>query len=335
MSLTSLGDLAQTFLLQRRNTALKADIQRLGSELSSGQTGDISEHLSGNYSRLSQIERDMRVLNGYRTTQSELTQLSSSMQSALEYVRNETKDLSQSLLVGSQGHVPASQGTLAADSRAKLETIISTLNAQTAGRSAFAGDSTDQAALADADTILGALSTAVAGATDAATAIAAVDNWFADPAGFATVAYLGSTTSRAATQISDTAHVAISTRADDPEIRDTIKAVALAALAGEAGFPLSGPEANNVLKDAGNKLISAQEGLISTQARLGFAQEQLQDWTVRTKTEIAGLEYAKGALLSVDPYETATRLQAAQAQLEGLYSVTVRLSKLSLVNFLR
>lgn len=335
MSMTSIGDLAQTFLLQRRSSALKTDIQRLSTELSSGQTADIADHLSGNFSRLSQIERDMRVLDGYRTTQSELTQLSDGMQNALEYVRTESLSLSQSLMVGAQGHIPASQETLAADARATLETVISTLNAQSAGRSPFAGDATDQIALASADVMLSALSTAVAGATDAATAIAAVDNWFADPTGFATVGYLGSTTPRAASRVSDTASVSIDPRADDPEIRDTLKSIAMAALTGEPGFPLSGSASSEVLRDAGTKLFGAQEGLVSVQSKLGFAQERLQDWTVRTNTEIASLEYAKGALVSVDPYETATKLEAAQFQLESLYSVTVRLSQLSLVNFLR
>jgi flagellar hook-associated protein 3 FlgL len=37
----------------------------------------------------------------------------------------------------------------------------------------------------------------------------------------------------------------------------------------------------------------------------------------------------------VDPYEAATKLEAAQSQLEALYTVTARLSRLNLVDFLR
>lgn len=335
MSLTSIGDLAQTFLLQRRNVGLKSEILRLSTELSSGQTGDITEHLSGNFSRLSEIERNMRVLDGYKTTQSELTQLADSMQNALENVRTESMDLSQNLLLGSQDHMPAAHEALTSGARSVLGTIISMLNTQSAGRSPFGGDATDQVALADADTILGALSAAVAGAPDTATLIADVENWFADPAGFATIGYIGSTTNRAPSQISDTATISINPRADDPEIREALKAVALAALAGEPGFPLGSLETSDVLQDAGNKLLSAQGGLVSIQAKLGVAQERLEDWSVRTRTEMGSLEYVKAALLSVDPYETATRLEAAQFQLESLYSVTVRLSQLSLVNYLR
>jgi flagellar hook-associated protein 3 FlgL len=47
------------------------------------------------------------------------------------------------------------------------------------------------------------------------------------------------------------------------------------------------------------------------------------------------LEIARADLVAIDPFEAATRMEAAQTQLETLYSVTARLSRLSLVDFLR
>ena len=39
-------------------------------------------------------------------------------------------------------------------------------------------------------------------------------------------------------------------------------------------------------------------------------------------------------ILAVDPYETATALTQAEASLQNLYALTVRLSRLSLTDYL-
>ena len=40
MGLVSLGDMAQSFMLRRQNVALKSDLQRLSSELTTGRVVD-------------------------------------------------------------------------------------------------------------------------------------------------------------------------------------------------------------------------------------------------------------------------------------------------------
>jgi flagellar hook-associated protein 3 FlgL len=46
------------------------------------------------------------------------------------------------------------------------------------------------------------------------------------------------------------------------------------------------------------------------------------------------MAFAKTGLLEIDPFEAATKLEEVQFQLQSLYSVTVRMSQLSLVKFL-
>jgi flagellar hook-associated protein 3 FlgL len=46
------------------------------------------------------------------------------------------------------------------------------------------------------------------------------------------------------------------------------------------------------------------------------------------------LQNAQLSLLSVDPYETATKMQEMQTQLQTLYAITARAARLSLVDFL-
>ncbi len=46
------------------------------------------------------------------------------------------------------------------------------------------------------------------------------------------------------------------------------------------------------------------------------------------------MEIARTELIGADPYDTATEMEAVQGQLETLYTVTARLSRLSLADFL-
>jgi flagellar hook-associated protein 3 FlgL len=46
------------------------------------------------------------------------------------------------------------------------------------------------------------------------------------------------------------------------------------------------------------------------------------------------LQIARVGLVSVDPYAATSALTATQSQLESLYAVTARVSRLSLANYL-
>ena len=93
-------------------------------------------------------------------------------------------------------------------------------------------------------------------------------------------------------------------------------------------------------KDEGNDAedgrgLGAQDQLTKLRADIGFSQSRIQNVSTRNAAQTTSLEYARTALLEADPYETATKLEDVQFQLQSLYSVTVRLSELSLLNFMR
>ena len=71
MTTTTIGDLAQSYLLRRQNTDLKSRLNTLVEELSSGRTADIARHLSGSYSYLADVERNLSLLDGYNSATSE------------------------------------------------------------------------------------------------------------------------------------------------------------------------------------------------------------------------------------------------------------------------
>ncbi len=335
MSVNSIGDLSMAFALRQRNTELKGDIQQFSQELSTGVTADLAEHLGGSYSRLTSIERDIRVLDGYSISIAEAQQYTDVVQARLTQIVDISSDFSNDLITANASQGAAARVALSDEARLHFDTIVDSLNSQSAGRSLFAGDATDQPALVDSATILAEIDTVISGLTSAGDIATAIDNWFTDPAGFDTFAYQGSSSGIAPFKMSDTVSVEVDLRANDASLKEVLQFLAAAAAADGAAVSLPQDEKDELIRTAAEGLLNAQGLIVSKQSKIGLAQEQIDGWSARTKTEQIGMEYAKGALLAVDPYETTTRLTAAQFQLESLYAVTVRLSEMSLVNFLR
>ena len=106
MALYSLGDMASHFMLRRQNVRMNAELAQLSQELATGRTADIPRHLRGNYSYLGDVERSLRVLEGYETGAREAVLFTGAMQSALGKVQSTATSLSADLVPGGK-HQPA------------------------------------------------------------------------------------------------------------------------------------------------------------------------------------------------------------------------------------
>jgi len=293
MLANSIGDLSQSFLLRSRNTELKAEMQRLGAELSTGQVADMSNVLSGNLSYLNDIERSLNTLSGFKTATAEATLFSKGVQDSLEKFADLTNDLSGSLLLSSVSAVGATSVSLAADGKTTLDAIINVLNTDSAGRSLFAGNATTQVPLIS-----------------------------------------GEDTGLSPFAVSDLDRIDLDVRATDPALKDILRTTALTAMATSFPLMLSSGEELELQGLAGKEMFAAKDGLTALQARVGFAQASIEKVAARNAAETNSLEFARNELLAVDPFEAATRLEEVQFQLQSLYSITVKMSQLSLVNYL-
>jgi flagellar hook-associated protein 3 FlgL len=86
---------------------------------------------------------------------------------------------------------------------------------------------------------------------------------------------------------------------------------------------------------AGQTLLTSEDARINLASRIGTVEAQIDSARSRNAAEGTALGIVRADIGSVDPYEAATRLEAARAQLESLYLVTARVSRLSLAEFLR
>lgn len=337
MSMTSIGDLAQSLMLRSQSARLKRMQAVLTAELASGQVADVAARLGGDLSHLADIDRSLRRLEGFAVAMGEARLSAAAAQSGLGRLQEAAAGLSAALLPVS-GSTPAPLRVRAAEqAKSVLAAAVDALNTRAAGRSLFAGVATDGPALAPAETLLADLKTAIvgAGASDAAAVRAAATAWFDDPAGFRATGYAGSDTSLAPVRIGAGTEVALTLRADDAVFRDGLRDIALAALATDPDIGLDGAGQALLLRGAGDGLLANDGRITGLRAALGFAEERIEEAETRNAAARTGLDYARGELLAADPYDTATRLQDVQFRLESLYSVTIRASRLSLAGLMR
>lgn len=332
---SSIGDLAQLFLVQRQTTSLKQRMETLTGDLASGQSIDRVARVPGGMKRLGDFSHDLAVLASYRGSAREAALTTAAMQTALDRVQDVVTDLNDTAILARTNTGKMHLSTMSGQGREVLETVVSALNADLAGSALFAGSEVLGAPLASASEFLEAGRAAVTGASSAADVMAGLAALFDDPAGaFSNSLYQGSTTPLAPYQLGSGESVALDLRADGAAFRATFRHVVAAALVQDPGLALSESEKHELARLAGDGLTRAQGDITAIRATLGHAESRIEAATSRISAELNTLEQARNEMLAVDPFQTATELQSVQSRIETLYAVTARSSRLSLVSFL-
>ncbi|MFN4130682.1 MAG: flagellar biosynthesis protein FlgL, partial [Paracoccaceae bacterium] len=188
MTLVSLGDLAQSFLLKSQTSRLKGEAGKITRELASGQVADVGAALSGDLTRLTAESRARSVTAGYQNGAREAAAQASATQSALEVIAGSVQALVSPLLAASHLNLVDQIALTGMEARGRLDTVLATLNTSVGGRSLFSGQAVDSPAVAGAEPILVALRAEVAGAATAQEVMSRISDWFDAPAGYAAMA---------------------------------------------------------------------------------------------------------------------------------------------------
>ena len=336
MSIVSIGDQAQSFQLRRDNARLNRDLVRLSQEISSGRVADVTRRLRGDFSALSGIESGLTRLVSFETTRTEMKLETNARQASIGSVRSLTGDLTGALLLVQEEFDPVLVTNAARDAASRFASAVSMFNSTAGSRSLFAGQAVDRPALAPADTMLTAIEAEIAlsGAATAADVSALVDTWFGPGGGFETVGYLGDLTGIAPVPLSENEALSTPPTANDMRVREALAAFAKAALVDRGALPGQPEERASLVRQAGTDLFNAEAGLVSLQAEIGVAEAQIDRAGTEIRAEQDALEVARSELIGIDPFETATALQSAEAQLRALYALTAKLSRLSLTEYL-
>ncbi len=336
MSLTTFGDAAQFLLLRRDSAQIREDMTRLTVELASGRHADIGRALGGDFSALADITRSLRLNESFTSSVTDAAFAAEGRQSVLERLSVEIDEYGPELLSVTGAGSPADLQRRLANGTERFETAVSALNTNLAGRSLFSADALDQTPLISGSEIMVELRTLVSGATDAATVEANVASWFQDAAGgYETLAWQGGDGQPPAVLLAEGQSTNTGITALDPAIREALTGLAIAALASEKAAPLAESEQRALVTGAAQRMISANGGIIELRANLGASEARIENARVAAQSARSSLEIEYGRLTSADPYRTATELEAVTTQLESLYILTARMSRLSLTEYLR
>ena len=221
------------------------------------------------------------------------------------------------------------------DARSRFISIVSVLNSQVGNRALFAGAETGNSALISAEDILTNIKASIVTETTASGVEAAVSSWFDDlGGGFETIAYQGSEKFLAPFRLGPNDTTSLNIRADSQELRDLLKGFALAALVADGALLGNPSERLEITRSAASRLLNSEDSLTEMRANIGSVEARIESAKARNNSEASALEIARSEILGVDPYKSATELQSIQTQLEMLYAMTAKISKLSLVDYI-
>lgn len=335
MYATGTPDLMSTGRAARLLARIEGDFARASEEVSTGRRADPVQASGGDPMRLYALERGLSINETRRLNIGLAAARAGATQTALATVEQATGAVGAALKAAVTIGDLASARLEAANARGGFEQAVAALNSRFGDRTLFAGAATDGAALAGADDILAEIAAWVAPAANATDAIALVEDYFADPAGFAATGYLGSLTDAAEAEIDEGERIGFAIRADRAEIVEALKALALGVVGAE-GLYAGATDQNRmaVMGVAADRGLDAIAGVVALRGETGAAEERLEIAGVRAGAERNFLQQSLNGIIAADPYESAIAFNALEAQLEKVLTVTARLSSLSLAKML-
>lgn len=334
MQVFGIGDLASSLFSRRNNARLSADFNRLGAELSSGRVADISKKTNGQLESLASVQRSLVLLDAYSVTASKVEVKLGYQQAAMGIVGDQISTLGSQLLAAAESGATGLAPLISSSSGA-FHTAVSALTTNVGGVYVFSGVNSDTPPLGSADEILESLRLVVSGATTADDFWQKIDDWFNLPRGFDVVAYQGGDADKLGAQVSDTERVGLGVTGEATGIRHALRDLAAVSLMASNDFQGSDAEYAELGLLVGSSAISSNDGIIAIQAEIGSYEQRLIQTSAQNSAQKFALSEARNGLLQVDPFETASRLEEVQFQLESLYLVTAKTARLNLTEYLR
>lgn len=331
----SIGDLAMSFSQRTANVRIRTEMNTLAQELTSGLKADIRTPLAGDTAPIGLIERSLSNLSAYRTTIDETVLLVDGAQRTMSEIANHLSSIAD----GAFSTVNTTNDDLIAnfgqDASDRFMSVANLLNGSIAGRTMFAGNDTDALPVGDGSLLLDDIEALIIPGATAQDVSDAVDTYFAPGGGYLTTRYAGSADPIGAVRISPDDALTYDITAEADELRHALAAIAKGAIIDRGVLDGQVEEQRKLIEMAGTDMLGASASVVALRGEVGSLESRLDSAGTRNATETDALAIARASLLEADPFETAIRLNSVQTQLDTFYTVTARLSQLSLTGYLR
>jgi flagellar hook-associated protein 3 FlgL len=327
---------------------LQSRLVNAESELTSGEIANPIETLGSRFGLDQSLRSQASTLTNLQSTNAVVSNALQSSQDALTKMSSDAQSFMNTLVTAqSTGNV----STLASQAQSFLDAFTNYANTTSAGAYVFGGSNATVAPMASYS---GTPQTAAAAAVGAAFQTAfgfsqsspqagtisttgmqsflsgGFADLFADPSWGTDWSKASSTPSSAV--ISPGQTVTTSVTATATAFRQL--ASAYTSIADLGIDNLNGSTQQTVIGNALQQVSAAIQGLTNMQAQLGFSQSRITAANKALDTQLSTIDNTVNQLDGVDPYKAAEKLTNLTTQLETAYSLTNRISKLGLVNYL-
>ncbi len=332
---TRFGDMARHSALRRVSVSLNTEVTALAGELASGKVRDKTRHLRGDLTKLAAVNRAAELALVRKQSAESASLVVGVQQEVVTDLSRKAKDRWSDLTLIDQTQAAGGMAALIEVMNEDFHDLVGRLNTSVAGRSLFAGVSGDGLAVASAETLLDAMLSDLPPDADAQAFVAHVKQWFAPGGGFDTAGYLGGPAASAPLDLGQGITFRQDVTAQDAAFRTTLAAFAIGAALSRPAYPVDPESQGEVLEHAAQSLARSEAELNRLSTRIGVNEARLAEAATRAVAEHASMSIVRDTMIEADPYETASRLERALGQLDMVYTLTARLSRLSLVEYLR
>lgn len=330
----SAGDLAQAFLMRHHSARLQNIVATNSNELASSRTTDISKKLNGDHSLLISTSRAREMTAGYQVAAKEASNKADALQQIITSLNDSSQKLMGQLLATPLSSDNNKLGILSIEANTRLEDSLNLLNTSVGGKGLLSGIHLGNTAVNDASLLLSTLRTEVSGLSDPDAVIQTVKAWFDTPSGYTSTIYNGGPEQNRIS-VSAVDRIWAGPTANDQAFRSILASFSIAALVNDDSLAMSNETRASLAQKAGEEMAAAQGEIISLGAKIGITEKQIQVAQTRNSDALFEYEKIQAQLVGNDPERNVVELQAAQTNLETLYTITARLSQLSLAKLLR
>lgn len=336
MNVTNYPDLLGFTQRNRTTVQLRQQLNTVSQEAVTGLNADMTKATSGDVGRahlLQKTQNDIeqaKQINNLSTTR--LTLLSTAISAGREAADN----------IGTRSHIallgenPVQIGVMIDEADSALRSVMSALSSRQGTRNLFSGNVTDSPPFADPEVLLGDVRDIISNALDADDAKTQLETYFYDPAGgFQTNIYQGGIDGPPDFPIGNGVSISLDLKGDNPAIVDMLYGLSVTALADEISTDFKSDDFTSLFSLGASKATAGSEGLITLEGQLGIYSQSLSRAQDRLADQTITAAQAYTDLFGRDQFEAAAELQSLQVQLEASYTITSRLSSLTLTNFLR
>ena len=332
----TLGDLSGYLTARRQNVTLRQQILQHSQEMTTGRAQNATRHLKGDLGHLAGLEHDITVATAHSSTIAEASVRVTTKQAALGAMFDALSSVAGALLSANADFNAEMRQAASDRATLALDEIVTGLNVQVAGHSLFAGSATDRIAVLSGSEILSDLRALLVGQSTLSNVDSILDDWFDSPTGgYMTTQYFGNDLDPPPLQLGPEATVEENLGGHDARFRNILKSVVKVALSADPMIAVNAPLGKAMAQSALDDVLSGQDQVTAMRATLGVVEERVEKASAHLSARVTGFETARLALVGVDTFEAASQLEALQFSLESLYTVTARLSRLSLLEHLR